>query len=202
MIAFYRALSVSALLSMCSFSYADEPRTLIEAAFGQSQAKTFCDDFDSNLCEDTDRAFRVGVSQLINTNLRANFSYIDFGQFEINGANSVAQLQISAKASAVAAQLEINAPIAKAAVYMRGGLAISFVEVKAFGQNFQQNIKASSSENDTSLDPILGLGFRLPLNEHIGLMGEYQLLMDAGNEETTGEDDVSFMGVGIQVTLQ
>jgi OOP family OmpA-OmpF porin len=156
----------------------------------------------------TDTAFNGLVGYRFFTNFAVEAAYVDLGELKYHSTGTVtngfatapatANLTAEAKGAMVTA-LGILPLSPQFDLYARGGVFIPTVKLHATVSI--GNVSDSASDDDDSADPVAGIGAAFHLNDRFTLRAEYTRFFKVGDEDTTGEADVDFFGVGAVVTF-
>lgn len=197
------AVMSTILLSSQTYAQDTTNKVFIEGAIGQGKAEDFCTDIPPSLgavnCEDSDTSLRVSGGIMLSNTVSLDVSYIDFGDTPASGSGSGVSFNAIGSASALALQAAIHAPVGAVSLFAKGGFAYTKVDMRG-------NIKVGSAftslvESDSAFKPIITFGLDLPISDKISFIGQYDRVFKAGDDNTTGETDLSSLSVGIKVNL-
>ncbi len=181
-------IGLIASLIACSHVWADEEAHLYAGlAFGQSESDSFCDDSVGS-CDDSDSSMSLALGYQLTDVLATELSYIDMGEFSIDGTGVLNGTSVEAEAQAFALSVMGLYPLTeRVGIYARGGIAFSDVDVSSKGLG-----QMSDSESGTGF--LLGAGARIRMTRAMEVRAEYQLYSDVGDGDL--EDDVSVITLG------
>lgn len=162
----------------------------IEAGYGMTKALDGCDGLmPGTTCDDTDTGFKVNVGAMVKEDVSFDLGYMDLGQITGN----VQGIDVAIDVSAITAQGALYIPASAVDFFLKAGLAYSTVEADAqFGQ-------MSASVDGNSLSTIFTAGIKIPVTKNISFIGEWDYLVAVGEDDKTGESDVSFLNAGLRL---
>ena len=177
-----------ALVAVCTPSMAQDSGWYAGVGLGSSKAKGACDGVTGPgiSCDDTDMAYKIFGGYQINKNFAAEFGYTDLGKAEasVSGFGS-ASIKATGFEVVGVGIMPINP---QWSVY--GKLGFFRWDAKL---DDGTGLIGSASASGTDLTYGVGVGWNLSKN--VALRAEYQQYNNVGDEETTGQADVSVMGI-------
>lgn len=206
---FYGLAAVAALAStLTSTAFATESGVYLGVNVGNSKFDVGSTDvqlFDITLSssqDDKDTGFSVAVGYRFNPYLGLEASYVDFGEATFSESGQLIGLPITFNASAA---VSVKGPVAAATASLPIGnfelgmkLGAMFakteiaVDVSGGGQS------ASDSVSDSTTETLVSLGAGYTFGNHFHVRLDFTRVPDAGDENETGEGDVTWWSAGFQ----
>jgi len=149
-------------------------------------------------CDDKDTGWKVYAGWKPLKNFSFEAGYVDLGETTAKGGNT--NLQAEADGGFVAAMAFVPG-LERLGLFIKGGAF--FYEAKLSGRLAGQPIGpilqllgADKKEDDTA--GFYGVGFRLPLNDHLHMSVEFERFLDVGDDSvfSGGETDIDLYSVG------
>lgn len=153
---------------------------------GQSEVDDFCD--GASNCDDTDTAWKIFGGYRFNPNIAIEAGYVDFGEF--TASDTIFGFSVTGKAevTGVTAHVLGILPVhERVSLMARAGTIYSDVDIKASGAGITVN------EDDQSFAFAAGLGAEFNITDQFALRAEYELFKDVGDDDETGESDVTLL---------
>jgi OmpA-OmpF porin, OOP family len=193
-----KKLIAAALLSAASLG-AFAQGGYMGVGFGQGKADI--EDFDVSpftLTEDeTANAFKVFGGVEINPGFAVEFGYQQFGTFNQTVSGAGGTISGDYEGSGFFADLIGRLPVNESfSVHGKVGLAYTTLD---FSCKSQTGVFAGlcSGESESEMNLRFGLGAQVRINEQAALRFEFERTIDVGKEDTTGESDIDYLGVGV-----
>lgn len=195
-----KALTAAAVttLSFSAFAAENGPQGYIGFSIGQATVEDFCDDSpDGFSCEDSALSGRLHAGSHLN----------DFVDLEI-GYRYIDDVGISASINGISAKVDINVHTLDTTlqfgfpaegpfrIFSKAGLLLWKLNLEASATN--GSLSASESDDDSGVALRTGLGVSYDLSDKVTIRGDWDYLVDVGDEDETGEADIHVFSVGPQ----
>lgn len=165
---------------------AQETGFYVGASIGQSEFKDACSDLPAGFsCDEKDTAWKIFGGYQFNRHFAAELGYNDLGEVSASGFGLTAATEVTAWELVAVGSFPV---VDRFSVYGKLGAYRAETE-------FSSNILASEDETNSGLT--FGLGVRYDITRNLGVRGEWQRYNDVGDENTTGEGDLSVLSIGI-----
>src|SRR5690554_6155371 len=175
--------------------YAMEARPgYVGLTLGQATVDDFCDGSESS-CDDSALSFRVhGGTELNNfANLEFGYRYID--DLEASGFISGLGLAVAVNGHFVDTTLQLGMPeTGPFKFFAKAGLMLWRLNYEAAASDGFQTV--SVSDDDTGVALRTGLGMSYQISDRVRLRADWDLLLNVGDEDETGETDINVFSVG------
>jgi OOP family OmpA-OmpF porin len=152
----------------------------IGAGVGQSEVDDFCSGVSN--CDDTDTGWKLFGGYRFTQYVAIEAGYVDFGKFSGNSGGISGSAEVTGVTAHVVGTLPLNE---RFSLIGRLGTIYADVDVKASGFGIYYH------DDDQSFDFAAGVGAEVNITNQFSLRAEYELFKDVGDDDTTGEDDVS-----------
>lgn len=157
----------------------------------------------SGSTDDTDTGIKIFGGYRLNPSLAIEASYIDFGTFTADALLTLGAefISIDAKAEATAFAVAVVGfwPFTPTlSGYGKLGLARHDVDAKVtVSSNAIGILTGTVSDSETGTEPMFGLGLEYELTPQIAGRLEWEQYQDVGDDDTTGQSDVDWLGVSV-----
>lgn len=159
---------------------------------GQSSADVECfTDISCNV-DDEGSAFKIYVGTQFTQVLGAEFGFIDFGSFGVEGTDSLfGTVDANVKGNGFFAAVTGAIPMGEFSFFGKAGLARWDVEADV------NTSLGSGSDSESGIDPLVGVGLQAMVGQTTALRFEWERFMDVGDENNTGQSDVDVISLGV-----
>ena len=161
---------------------------------GQATVDDFCDGSEYT-CDDSALALRIHGGTELNgfANLEFGYRYID--DLEASGVISGVGVAAAVNGHFVDTTLQLGMPEAGPfKVFTKAGLMLWRLNFEAAASNGYQTIFVEDDETGVAFRT--GLGVSYEVSDTLRLRADWDLLLNVGDEETTGESDINVFSVG------
>lgn len=162
----------------------------------------YCDDSSisgaTTSCDDKTFGLKIAGGYNFTENFALELGANITGDVEATIYDEFDRVEGTTSATILSAQAVFRAPIGSANIAFKGGFARATVdsEISYSGVNLGSG---SDSESSTNTSPMLSVAFEVPIREKIGIFMQYDLVSNAGDKDTVGESDVSFLSAGLKI---
>ena len=170
-----------------------QPHAYLDATIGAAKAVDGCDGIGNDECDDTDTGVRLAFGYQMNQQGFFELGYIDFGETTYDFSNSFDVEDATAKAAVTALYGVggVNIPVEYVEFFGKAGFALAKVEITA----------DSTSIDGRSFSPIISGGIHIPVAKHFGLVAQMDYLLNAGDEDETGQSDMFMVSAGARLSF-
>ncbi|GGC77353.1 outer membrane beta-barrel protein [Marinobacter halophilus] len=187
------------LLAIVAISHAPAYATEAKPGYfgisaGQATVEDFCDGSEAS-CDDSALSFRIYGGTELNgfANLEFGYRYID--DIEASGVISGIGVALAVNGHFVDTTLQLGMPeTGPFKVFTKAGLMLWRLNYEAAASNGFQTF--SVSDNDTGVAFRTGLGISYEISERVRLRADWDLLLNVGDEDETGETDINVFSFG------
>ncbi|OZG75167.1 hypothetical protein BTA51_01925 [Hahella sp. CCB-MM4] len=200
-------LSLASLALLTPFVYADDtntqaapeafkPHPYVEATIGSATAIDGCDDIDNDICDDKDTGLRLAFGYQLNRQGFVEFGFINFGETSYD-LREILSADVTAKAEVTAlyGMGGLILPTQYAEFYGKAGFALTQVDISASGPG------GTYSVDGTGFSAMGSAGVHVPLTKNLGLVGQMDYVLDAGDEDKTGTSDMFLISAGARLSF-
>jgi len=161
---------------------------------GQATVDDFCDGSTSS-CDDSSLSFRLYGSTEVNdfTNFEVGYQYID----DVEASGYISGIAVAGEMSGhfVDTTLQFGLPEkGPFRIFSKAGLVLWKLNYEISATD--GFISVSESDSDTGVTFRTGMGVSYEISEKVRLRADWDLLLDVGDEDETGEADINIFSVG------
>ena len=164
---------------------------------GQSKVSDFCDGVPGGVsCNDSDTGWKVFGGYQATENFGIEVSWVDFGEAILDVTPAGFPLTVTGEASGFGVVGTGMLPVSERfGLFGKVGVFRWDLEVRAdvFGQ--------SAAVEDDGIGLTYGFGAKVKVTENVGIRVEWEQFPDVGNNDTTGEDDLSLLSAGVVLSF-
>ncbi len=194
----YAAFAVAAVAAsaMSMPVFAAEERGYLGLSVGKAQFPDACNDLNTlgvqGDCDDSDSALKIYGGSRIYENFAVEAFYSDFGSISAEGTttdgdNATANAEVSGFGASAVGLLPLSRSID-----LMAKLGMLYWDVESSSTVGG----VSESNDDTGMDPTFGVGAQYTITSNVALRVEWERF-DVGDSDTTGEDTIELMSVGM-----
>lgn len=147
--------------------------------------------------ENTDQAYKAFLGVAISDNLAVEVGYQSMGTYYQNAAFAGSNAKIEYKGSAILLDLVGKIPLTdNFSIFAKLGAARTTLEVTQTADGIFSGL-ASAPVEQKETNFRFGAGAQYHLSKGVAIRIEYERTTDVGDQSTTGESDVDYMGAAI-----
>lgn len=191
---FLAALPLIALAAQAPAQTSNQMNGYAGFTVGQATVDDLCDGFGGS-CDDSALSFRVHGGAELNSfaNLEVGYRYID--DVEASGFLSGVAFAAAVNGHFVDTTLQLGLPESGPfKVFSKAGLMVWRLNYEAAASNGFQT--ASIEDDETGVSFRTGLGVSYEVNNQLRLRADWDLLLNVGDDDSTGETDINIFSVG------
>ena len=195
-----KALTAAAITTLSFNAFAAEkgPQGYLGFSLGQATVEDFCDDTpDGFSCEESALTGRVYAGSHLNEfiDLEIGYRYIDDVGISasINGISAKVDINVHTLDTTLQFGLPAEGPFR---IFSKVGLLLWKLNAEASASDGITSF--SESDDDSGVALRTGLGVSYDISDKVTIRGDWDYLVDVGDEDEMGEADIHIFSVGPQ----